>query len=643
MILMLILLGGLNVLQASISTTSVASLATHLPIVIIGNSGFTPANGVSSGTGRQGDPYIIQGWDINASGVNGITLANTTSFFEITNVNIHGAVRGIFLLNATNGMISNNIFSRNQVGISLQSSPNDIVSKNQGSNNGEGILVVSSGNVNISNNTVTTSTGWYGPGQGNTAIFLTHSGGSIVDGNNVSMNTWGIFIDNSPRTEISRNLASLNNNDGIHVENSGNLIITGNNSTRNGTGIFSGDSPNTLVSNNALSWNIIGVFYGVGNETVSNNSFFFNRVGLECGCGTASVKGNNFVGDGLVLDFRSPSINITSNMVNGKPLLFYDGCSDTTIDAVPVGQLIMANCVNVQISNLQITNTSVGIQLINVTNTIVTHNSVNSNSLAGIEDSGTNITITLNNISNNSWSTAIDPSTQSTHAYHNNFIYDDVVADRGGVWDNSYPSGGNFWTDYTGIDHCSGALQNFCTGPDGIGDTPFQLIGQGAMDHYPLMRPYLLSPDATPPFWLPQSVLTVSNLKPTSFTISWPMAADDLGVAHYLLYQDGTWVSSAIASTQLDVLSRTVSGLMPGATYTFKVEAVDWAGNPSSNGPHITVTMPLAGASPPQILGEWWLPWVILAALAVVLLTTTPLILRRWRALGGAETVPKAA
>jgi len=47
------------------------------------------------------------------------------------------------------------------------------------------------------------------------------------------------------------------------------------------------------------------------------------------------------------------------------------------------------------------------------------------------------------------------------------------------VWDDGYPSGGNYWSDYTGVDANS----------DGIGDTPYILDAQN-VDNYPLMQPF---------------------------------------------------------------------------------------------------------------------------------------------------------
>ncbi len=58
----------------------------------------------------------------------------------------------------------------------------------------------------------------------------------------------------------------------------------------------------------------------------------------------------------------------------------------------------------------------------------------------------------------------------------------------GNVWDDGYPSGGNYWSNYTGFDLYSGPYQNL-TGSDGIGDTN-HTIDANNQDGYPLIKPY---------------------------------------------------------------------------------------------------------------------------------------------------------
>lgn len=72
--------------------------------------------------------------------------------------------------------------------------------------------------------------------------------------------------------------------------------------------------------------------------------------------------------------------------------------------------------------------------------------------------------------------------------HHNNFI--DNKGEEGQIkeaglpinyWNDSYPSGGNYWNDYHGIDLFP---------RDGFGDTPYNIPGGFNKDYYPLMKPY---------------------------------------------------------------------------------------------------------------------------------------------------------
>ena len=89
-------------------------------------------------------------------------------------------------------------------------------------------------------------------------------------------------------------------------------------------------------------------------------------------------------------------------------------------------------------------------------------------------------------------------STNNTSIYHNNLINNNVQASENdsisNQWDNGYPSGGNYWSTYTGVDNCSGPQQDTCPGPDGIGDTPYSIPRGVYVDRYPLMKPFVASP-----------------------------------------------------------------------------------------------------------------------------------------------------
>jgi len=123
----------------------------------------------------------------------------------------------------------------------------------------------------------------------------------------------------------------------------------------------------------------------------------------------------------------------------------------------------------------------------NVSGNIITSNFVGI-CLAGLSS---NNTIIKNEFSNNNYGLWVETSTSNV-VYHNNFIDNAVQAylaiEDANILDDGYPSGGNYWSDYAGVDLYSGSYQNE-TGSDKIGDTPYY-VPTGSQDRYPLMNPY---------------------------------------------------------------------------------------------------------------------------------------------------------
>ncbi|MDD3652585.1 MAG: dockerin type I domain-containing protein [Desulfotomaculaceae bacterium] len=93
------------------------------------------------------------------------------------------------------------------------------------------------------------------------------------------------------------------------------------------------------------------------------------------------------------------------------------------------------------------------------------------------------------------------------------------------------------------------------------------------------------SPDTTTPVWT-NSNLMVTAVTHTSLTLTWSGASDNTGVVGYRIYQGGALlISTAANGNTFDV-----NGLIPGTTYTFRIQAIDAAGNESITGPSATVT-----------------------------------------------------
>jgi len=130
-----------------------------------------------------------------------------------------------------------------------------------------------------------------------------------------------------------------------------------------------------------------------------------------------------------------------------------------------------------------------GIGLYDAANNTVSYNSIKENDWSGIGlyfSTGNNIS--ANYISNSYYGMNCF-SSQENWIFHNNFVANTNQTSSDGLpnaWDNSYPSGGNYWSDYIGTDVYSGPNQNQ-PGSDGIGDTSYN-VSENNQDGYPLMQ-----------------------------------------------------------------------------------------------------------------------------------------------------------
>jgi len=118
----------------------------------------------------------------------------------------------------------------------------------------------------------------------------------------------------------------------------------------------------------------------------------------------------------------------------------------------------------------------------------------------GIKLEGSNITVHSNTIQNNYYGTSVGYLTRKgdNKIYSNNFANNTEQVWRGfpgqpptpmpnNTWNDDYPLGGNYWSDYANVDEKSGPDQNQL-GSDGIGDTPLTIDANNC-DHYPFMAP----------------------------------------------------------------------------------------------------------------------------------------------------------
>jgi parallel beta-helix repeat protein len=242
--------------------------------------------------------------------------------------------------------------------------------------------------------------------------------------------------------------------------------------------------------------------------------------------------------------------------------------------------------VNLIQSNIVLSNDADGIQLIEADNNTITGNTVSLSAFFGVFlDDSLNNTITDNNVSHNTNAITLW-SSSANHIYHNRFVENTGQAYDNGVnsWDDGYPSGGNFWSDYTDVDQKSGPGQDQ-PGNDGLGDSPY-LINVSMQDRYPLMSTVL--PDRPRPPTLLSSIL--SGIGFENVTINWSLSPDDgIGVASvigYEIFRNGTYEPSGRGYVSIASLPNGTSGFVDSyagegdpSDYFYRVCSNDSNGN----------------------------------------------------------------
>ncbi len=439
-----------------------SNLSPHAPIVINGDADFTSANGVTGGTGTASDPYIIQGWDImSCCNLPGILIRDTSAYFVVRNVYVHSndlPAYGINATNVVNGVIEDSQFHLYFSGITLDSTDNFVV---QNITNGgvSRVYVTNSTQVRVSDD------------YGGADIIIKSSDGVWVSHNNLNSID---YIGSQISVSSSNNVSVLDNlYYSISLGNSSNVTVSGNNlgadcCTTDFTGLTIENSDQVTVSSNYFysDWGIVVLDSGFLEISDNHLSFTSKAAIILRSCSDISIQRNqvNTAGGyngGIVVE-SCARINIFENSMSRMD----DICCQRAIDLLTVSLS----------SNV----------------TIVGNNLVNSTTAIGVSDASY-IIINGNNVQSNVQGVVLN-DTMNVQVFHNNFLNNIIQAiDTNGTnnsW-NNYPNGGNFWSDYTGVDNCSGPDQDMCPGPDGLGDTPY--VFNHNRDYFPLMTQYSVS------------------------------------------------------------------------------------------------------------------------------------------------------
>ncbi|MFX1573443.1 MAG: NosD domain-containing protein [Promethearchaeota archaeon] len=181
----------------------------------------------------------------------------------------------------------------------------------------------------------------------------------------------GIYLDHCNNNTILENTLNENEN-GIYADHFNNNTISGNTLNNPGAGIRLYYSDNTMISRNTINNSVYGIYLGdCYNNTVIGNLMNYCEI---------VVRGS------YLLEVASHYIDDT-NLVNNKPVYYYaNEIGLGTNNFTNAGQIILINCSNSIISELNLSNDTAGIYLYYSHNNTLSGITVNNNNLtrAGI-------------------------------------------------------------------------------------------------------------------------------------------------------------------------------------------------------------------------------------------------------------------
>ncbi len=481
-----------------------------------------------------------------------------------------------------NTIINSSIYSNYQIGINLDhSNYNNLIDNKIVYTEYTGIEIISSkGNIlennNISNNSI------FG-------AYLHNTSNHVFMNNRIDFN--GLYLSQSLNITFSKNLINYDfiQFDGSSVEYFSSHEIDNSNLV-NGKplyflrnredGIVPGDAgmvilancTGVLVENQNISNQIYGLqLYYSNSNTISNNKIINNKMyGIRMVYSDWNkIIFNNISGNWMGIQ----SENSANNTIQNNKIL-------NNLNGIAFGH----SNYNTISSNEIYSNSNDGLDFWYSHFSTIRNNSIINNS-NGIECYESNWNTFVNNtfLSNNNMGIEFSHNSWGNVIYSNNFIDNGHPANDysgGNIWNASYPTGGNFWSDYEGEDKLRGPDQDVL-GSDGFGDSPYTSVSSAhARDNYPLMNhiPFFKLISMPPPS-APQKLMAFAGDGYVLLTWSLPPSYGWVPITGYKVYQYfGVGNIKLIANISDGSLRYNDTNVTNGMIYRYMVSAVNDAG-----------------------------------------------------------------
>ena len=423
------------------------------PITTLDNITYTLTDNITS----SGDGIVVERDNIVIDGA-GYTLEGTGAY----------PYKGICLDGRSNVTIKNTIITTFYYGILLYSSSNNSISGNNIANNGFGIS-------------------------------LGYSSNNSIFGNNITTNNYdGIELYYSSNNSICENNITANNENGIDLYYSSNNSISGNTFIKDG--LFVWFSYHNSVENNTVNGKPLVYLEGVVDQRVEDAGQV-----ILVNCNGIRVENLNLSSTDVGVQLWETTNNVISgnNIANNfNGILLYSSSNYNSIVGNNIanngrGLHLHSSSSNIIIGNNITANNGSGIELNESSNNRIAGNILTNNYYGVMLDYSTSYNnIIGNNILSNNFGIYLNyyPDSYTNYyneIYHNNFIdnyyYQACCAIQLtsiNIWDDGYPSGGNYWSDYEERYLDAKELDG-----SGLWDTPY-VIDENNVDHYPLMYPY---------------------------------------------------------------------------------------------------------------------------------------------------------